>query len=251
MQQVISAPDPYILILTGAGLMIALVAWLPLVLKRLPLSLPIVCIGIGVVIFSVPAVTLRPLPLTYPEVTERFTELVVIIALMGAGLKLDRPFSWGKWNITWRLLAVTMPLGILAITAIGGWFLGLSWVAALLLAASLAPTDPVLASDVQVGPPKTGEEDEVRFGLTSEAGLNDGFAFPFVHLIGGNDGRALGGTMANAQCPVGNFRRRSGWLADRPSVWVAHLPRSRRHQIVQDRRRIGGDLRDVRVLWSH
>lgn len=101
---------------------------------------------------------------------------------MGAGLKLDRPFSWGKWNITWRLLAVTMPLGILAITAIGGWWLGLSWVAALLLAASLAPTDPVLASDVQVGPPKTGEEDEVRFGLTSEAGLNDGFAFPFVHL---------------------------------------------------------------------
>ena len=53
---------------------------------------------------------------------------------------------------------------------------------ALLLAASLAPTDPVLAADVQVGPPKTGEEDEVRFGLTSEAGLNDGLAFPFVHL---------------------------------------------------------------------
>ncbi|WP_404478788.1 cation:proton antiporter [Novosphingobium sp. BL-52-GroH] len=182
MQQVTSAPDPYILILTSAGLLIALVAWLPLALKRLPLSLPIVCIGIGVSIFSVPAVTLRPLPLTYPEVTERFTELIVIIALMGAGLKLDRPFSWAKWNITWRLLAITMPLGILAITAIGGLWLGLSWVAALLLAASLAPTDPVLASDVQVGPPKTGEEDEVRFGLTSEAGLNDGFAFPFVHL---------------------------------------------------------------------
>lgn len=75
-----------------------------------------------------------------------------------------------------------MPLGILAITAVGGLWLGLSWVAALLLAASLAPTDPVLASDVQVGPPKSGEEDEVRFGLTSEAGLNDGYAFPFVHL---------------------------------------------------------------------
>jgi NhaP-type Na+/H+ or K+/H+ antiporter len=53
---------------------------------------------------------------------------------------------------------------------------------ALLLAASLAPTDPVLAADVQVGPPRTGEEDEVRFGLTSEAGLNDGLAFPFVQL---------------------------------------------------------------------
>jgi len=176
------SPDPYILILTGAGLLIALVAWLPLALQRLPLSLPIVCIGIGAAIFSLPAVTLRPLPLAYPDITERFTEFVVIIALMGAGLKLDRPFSWAKWSVTWRLLAITMPLGILAITAIGGWMLGLSWVAALLLAASLAPTDPVLASDVQVGPPKSGEEDEVRFGLTSEAGLNDGFAFPFVHL---------------------------------------------------------------------
>jgi NhaP-type Na+/H+ or K+/H+ antiporter len=51
-----------------------------------------------------------------------------------------------------------------------------------LLGASLAPTDPVLASDVQVGPPRAGEEDEARFTLTSEAGLNDGFAFPFVHL---------------------------------------------------------------------
>lgn len=175
-------PDPYILILTGAGLLIALVAWLPLALKRLPLSLPIVCIGIGVAVFSVPAVTLRPLPLTYSEGTERFTELVVIIALMGAGLKLDRPFSWRRWNVTWRLLAITMPLGIATITLIGNLWLGLSWIAALLLAACLAPTDPVLASDVQVGPPKVGEEDEVRFGLTSEAGLNDGFAFPFVHL---------------------------------------------------------------------
>ena len=75
-----------------------------------------------------------------------------------------------------------MPLGIIAITGLAAWALGLPVAIALLLAASLAPTDPVLASDVQVGPPKTGEEDEVRFGLTSEAGLNDGFAFPFVHL---------------------------------------------------------------------
>lgn len=92
-------PDPYILVLTGAGLLIALVAWLPLVLQRLPLSLPIVCIALGAAIFSLPGVTLDPLPLHYPEITERFSEFVVIIALMGAGLKLDsrrlirRPYS--------------------------------------------------------------------------------------------------------------------------------------------------------------
>lgn len=168
--------------MTGAGLLIALVAWLPLALKRLPLSLPIVCIGIGAALFLLPQVTLRPLPVRFPEITERFAEFVVIIALMGAGLKIDRVFGWRRWSITWRLLAITMPLGIASITLLGGWALGLPWAAALLLAASLAPTDPVLAADVQVGPPKTGDEDEVRFGLTSEAGLNDGAAFPFVHL---------------------------------------------------------------------
>jgi NhaP-type Na+/H+ or K+/H+ antiporter len=175
-------PDPYILVLTGVGLLIALVAWLPLALKRLPLSLPIVCIGVGAAVFLLPQVTLQPLPLLYPHVTERFTELVVIIALMGAGLKIDRLFGWRRWAVTWRLLAITMPLSIAGITLLAAGVLGMNWAVALLFAASLAPTDPVLAADVQVGPPKTGEEDEVRFGLTSEAGLNDGAAFPFVHL---------------------------------------------------------------------
>ncbi|RYF18582.1 MAG: sodium:proton antiporter, partial [Oxalobacteraceae bacterium] len=175
-------PDPYILTLTGFGLPTALVVWLPLALRKLPLSLPIVCIALGAALFSLPQVTLKPLPLLYPEITERFTEFVVIIALMGAGLKIDRVFRWREWMVTWRLLAITMPLGILAITSLTAWGMGLPWAVALLLAASLAPTDPVLAADIQVGPPKSEDEDEVRFGLTSEAGLNDGFAFPFVHL---------------------------------------------------------------------
>ena len=133
-------------------------------------------------LFSLPQVTLKPLPLLYPEISERFTEFVVIIALMGAGLKIDRVFRWRDWAVTWRLLAVTMPLGIVAIMVVTAWGMSLPWAIALLLAASLAPTDPVLAADIQVGPPKSEDEDEVRFGLTSEAGLNDGLAFPFVHL---------------------------------------------------------------------
>ena len=175
-------PDPYILVLTGAGFLIALVAWLPLALRRLPLSLPIVCIGLGAALFSLPQVGLDPSPLAYPDITERFTEFVVIIALMGAGLKLDRVFGIRRWQVAWRLILVTMPLGILAITVLFGTLAGLPWIVALLLGAVLAPTDPVLAADVQVGPPKGGEEDEVRFGLTAEAGLNDGAAFPFVNL---------------------------------------------------------------------
>lgn len=175
-------PEPYILLLTGAGLLIALVAWLPLALKKLPLSLPILCIAIGAVLFSLVPMPLVPLPTAHPEFVERFTEFVVIVALMGAGLKLDRVFNWRRWAVTWRLLGPTMLLTIAAITVLGVWALALPLPVAILLGASLAPTDPVLAADVQVGPPKTGEEDEVRFGLTSEAGLNDGLAFPFVNL---------------------------------------------------------------------
>jgi sodium/hydrogen antiporter len=176
------APDPYILVLIGLGVLIALVAWLPLALRRLPLSLPIVCIGIGVGLGAIPGLGFTPSPLEYPELTERFAEFVVIIALMGAGLKLDRQIGFWSWISTWRLIFITLPLGIVLITLLAGTWLALPWVFALLLGAALAPTDPVLASDVQVGPPKTGEEDEVRFALTSEAGVNDGAAFPFVHL---------------------------------------------------------------------
>lgn len=175
------APSPYILAMTGAGVLIALVAWLPLALRKLPLSLPIVCIALGAALFWFAPMELRPLPNNHLQFTERFTEFVVIIALMGAGLKIDRVFHIRRWQVTWRLLIVTMPLCIGSIALLGA-LAGLPWLLALLLGAALAPTDPVLAADVQVGPPKTGEEDEVRFGLTSEAGLNDGLAFPFVHL---------------------------------------------------------------------
>jgi NhaP-type Na+/H+ or K+/H+ antiporter len=115
-------------------------------------------------------------------IVERASEFVVIISLMGAGLKIDRPFGWGRWKLTWRLLGISMPITILALAVLGQSLLGLGLATAILLAASLAPTDPVLASDIQVGPPGSGEEDEVRFTLTSEAGLNDGLAFPFILL---------------------------------------------------------------------
>jgi NhaP-type Na+/H+ or K+/H+ antiporter len=75
-----------------------------------------------------------------------------------------------------------MPIGIFAMAILGYYAFGLSLGAAILLGAVLAPTDPVLASSIQVGPPNTGGEDTPRFILTSEAGLNDGLAFPFVYL---------------------------------------------------------------------
>jgi sodium/hydrogen antiporter len=173
----------YPAILAVLGAVILLTAWLPMLLREMPLSLPIVCVLLGIGVFSLPGIAeVVPNPLESGVITEHLTEAIVIIALMGAGLKLDRPFGWRAWRITWRLLGIAMPLTIAALALLGWGLLGLGLASAVLLGAALAPTDPVLASDVQVGPPGSGEEDETRFSLTSEAGLNDGLAFPFVNL---------------------------------------------------------------------
>ena len=115
------------------------------------------------------------------RIVEHASELIVIISLAGAGLSIDRRMTLRGWLPAWRLLAVAMPLTILAI-AWGGVQVGLPIASAVLLAASLAPTDPVLARSVQVPGPLEGDKDDVRLGLTAEAGLNDGLAFPFVYL---------------------------------------------------------------------
>jgi NhaP-type Na+/H+ or K+/H+ antiporter len=161
---------------------VLLVSWAPKGLSRMPFSLAMICVGLGVAIFSLDFLSFDPDPRTWDTVTERLTELVVIISLMGAGLKLDRPVSLKGWGPTWRLLAIAMPLTIAATAWLGVTGLGFSLAMAMLLGAAMAPTDPVLASDVQTGPPRTGEENEVRFNLTAEAGLNDALAFPFVNL---------------------------------------------------------------------
>lgn len=173
--------NTYDLGLTITGIAILGAAVVPRLLVGRPLSFPSVYVGVGFVVFSLPLGLDAPDPLSNGQLAERITELVVIVSLMGAGLRIDRPEGWGSWNVTWRLLAVAMPLTIAGVALLGWWVVGLSPAAALLLGGVLAPTDPVLASDVQVGGPNVGEEDDVRFALTSEAGLNDGLAFPFTN----------------------------------------------------------------------
>ncbi len=92
--------DLYLTLLAVLGAVILLTAWLPMLLKELPLSLPIICVALGAALvwspFS-PIVGANPLENRYA--TERMTEFVVIVALMGAGLRLDRPFGWRTWRI--------------------------------------------------------------------------------------------------------------------------------------------------------
>ena len=173
----------YLPILFGLGGLILLVAWLPILLRRLPLSLPIVCVAVGIAVFSFePFSNWAPHPDKTPLLVERVTEIIVIVSLMGAGLKIDRVIGWKRWAVTWRLLGIAMPITIALVMLLGHQLLGLGLATALLLGGALAPTDPVLAGDVQIAHDENEEEAEAKFALTSEAGLNDALAFPFIHL---------------------------------------------------------------------
>lgn len=176
----------YAVLLLLTGLLALGAVALPVVLRERLVSYPIVVVAVGAVLgVVVPSPAFDPL--ANGMLYERLSELAVIVALAGLGLSIDRRISWRGWATTWRLLGVAMPLTIAAAAVLGWWALGLLPAAALLFGAALAPTDPVLALDVQTGPPTTGdpdadEPDEVRFGLTSESSLNDGLAFPFTNL---------------------------------------------------------------------
>ncbi|MCC2545519.1 cation:proton antiporter [Hymenobacter sp. BT175] len=172
----------YNIALVLLGLAILGVAWLPSLLEKYPLSYPILFIGLGMAAYALPLGLPAADPFQHPQLTTHLSELCVIVALTGTGLKIDRPFSLGTWRTPLLLVLVLMVLTIAGLTLVGWLLAGLAIPSALLLAAALAPTDPVLAGDVQVGDPGEGREDNVRFSLTGEAGLNDGLAFPFVYL---------------------------------------------------------------------
>ncbi|WP_457208619.1 cation:proton antiporter [Nocardioides sp. P5_C9_2] len=185
--------------LLGLSLLLAIV--LPQVTRRIALSPPMVLVAVGMAIGLLPPVGFVSLePQDNRTLITHVTEFTVLVSLMGVGLAIERTLdlrswrSWRTWSPVWRLLVVTMPVTILGVAVLGWWVAGLAPAVALLLGAVLAPTDPVLASDVQVGEPLTEdiderddkerptEDDDIRFSLTAEAGLNDGLAFPFVHL---------------------------------------------------------------------
>ena len=174
--------DPYHILLAGCGLAIIVAYWLPRFLHgREPAASGLLILG-GLAAFGLlPGVPNALNPIDNPRVWERASEFAVIVALFGTGIRIDRITGKGLWGPTVRMLAIAMPLCIIAVVALG-LGVGLTLAAAVLLAAVLAPTDPVLAADVQVGPPTEGGEHPVRFALTTEAGLNDGLAFPFVYL---------------------------------------------------------------------
>src|SRR5688500_2214817 len=163
-----------------AGVVFVAVALGGSVLKRLPVTGSVLYLLIGVVVGPVGLGLVRLDPIRDAGLLELLSELAVIVSLFTAGLKLRAPIVSRRWRRPIRLAFVSMTVTVVLIAFAGTYFLGLPLAAAGILGAILAPTDPVLASDVQVEDPS--DTDELRFSLTAEAGFNDGSAFPFLML---------------------------------------------------------------------
>lgn len=175
--------NSYHIALAVVGVIVIVARWLPrLISNREPAAAPLMIMFGAAAALLIPGLPSLPDPRQTPLVWELVSELTVIVALFGAGMRIDSLRPWRRWIPTFRMLGIAMPLTILAVALLGVGLAGLTVAAAILLGAVLAPTDPVLAADVQVGPPHEGMEHPVRFTLTTEAGLNDGLAFPFVYL---------------------------------------------------------------------
>ena len=175
--------DAYQILLVALGASLLVAYWLPHLLLRRPpaaTALLMACGMVGSLLF--PDIVTGIKPTENPGIWERAAELVVIVVLFTTGLQIDDLGGRRLWRPTIGLLVVTMPLTIAAVALLGWSLAGMTIGGALLLGAVLAPTDPVLAGDLQIGPPMEGTEHPVRFTLTTEAGLNDGLAFPFVYL---------------------------------------------------------------------
>lgn len=150
------------------------------VLKRLPLTTSILYLGAGIALGPLGFKLLDLNAVSQAHALERITEVAVLVSLFTSGLKLRLSLKDPMWQLPLRLAFGSMVLTVALISAIGVYGLGLPLGASILLGAILSPTDPVLASDVQVE--DAGDRDRLRFSLTGEAGLNDGTAFPFVML---------------------------------------------------------------------
>lgn len=179
MRQPADVPDSTLWFLVAGGLLVVM-ALAGTLVGRLPLSAAMFYLAVGYGVGPGGLGLLAANPLRDAAVLERLAEVAVIVSLFGAGLKLRAPWTNRRWLLPVRLAGLSMLVTVGLVTAAGVYGLGLPLGAAVLLGAVLAPTDPVLAADVQLADP--WDRDRVRFALTGEAGLNDGTAFPFVML---------------------------------------------------------------------
>lgn len=149
-------------------------------LKRLPITSAIIYLAVGLLVGPSVLNLFHFNPLKESALLQVLTEVAVLISLFAAGVKMPVPVSFARWRTPILLATLSMSVTVGLVTAFAYYVLSLPLGAAVLLGAILAPTDPVLATDVQIRHPD--DRDQLRVTLTCEAGMNDGSAFPFVML---------------------------------------------------------------------
>lgn len=162
------------------GAIMLSMGFLTVVINRLPITSSMFYLAVGIVVGPTGFAFFHFNPLEQSEVLEVLTECAVLISLFAAGVKMPVPFSFKRWRSPLQLAFISMLITVSLVALFGYFVLHLPLGAAVLLGAIIAPTDPVLATDVQVR--HHGDKDQLRFALTCEAGINDGTAFPFVML---------------------------------------------------------------------
>ncbi|WP_434681446.1 sodium:proton antiporter [Pseudomonas sp. R1-18] len=166
--------------MTVLGALLMLLALTSSYLRWMPVTTSAVCLAFG---FVIGPMGLQMINLDFAKAAgwmERLTEVAVLFSLFNTGIKLRLPLRDRTWHSAYWLAGPVMIATIAGTCVAAHYLLGLSWGLSLLLGAMLSPTDPVLAGLVQVT--NAQDQDRLRFGLSGEAGLNDGTAFPFVYL---------------------------------------------------------------------
>jgi sodium/hydrogen antiporter len=163
-----------------AGLIFMAMMLTGTLLTRLPLSGAMVYLGLGYLLGPDGASLIMLDPAQDADLLGLLTEVALLISLFASGLKLEVPLFDRRWIVPLRLATTSMCVTVGLMTLVGVVALRLPLGAAILLGATLAPTDPVLASAIQSPPGPT--PDPIRFSLAGEGALNDGTALPFVLL---------------------------------------------------------------------
>jgi sodium/hydrogen antiporter len=167
----------------STGLLLAATALLLLAfaqpaVERLPLTPALIYLVIGVgaaAVFGTPRIDTL---IEHAQLLRVVLELALLVSLFVIGLRLRVAPTWRGWRTALLLAGPGMLVFVAAAALAAHLALGWSWGMAVMVAAILAPTDPVLASDVQVD--STQDRDALRLSLTAEGGMNDGTALPAV-----------------------------------------------------------------------
>lgn len=120
------------------------------ILKRLPITPAIIYLAVGILVGPTVLDVFHFSPLKDSALLEVLTEVVVLISLFSAGVKMPVPFSLIRWRTPILLASVSMAISVGMVAAFAYYVLGLPLGAGVLLGAIVAPTDPVLATDVQI-----------------------------------------------------------------------------------------------------